>query len=109
MSYDLYESFDHFMAMYYANYDEIPNLADLIDHAKIYKSIEDIEAVKDLSDELLLIKKLVRNSVIENILTEYGYGISLEMFKSYIDSILKVLSERLKQEIRDSRGCLEVQ
>jgi hypothetical protein len=93
MSYDLYETFDHFMAMYNCNHDEIPNLEAMIGHVKIYKSIEENEAVKDLSDELILIKKLERNSEIESILNEYGYGISLEIFKSYIDSMVKVLSE----------------
>lgn len=93
MSYDLYETFDHFMAMYYSNHDEIPNLKALIDHSKIYKLMEDDEAVKDLSNELLLIKNLEHNFEIENILSVNGYGISLEIFKSYIDSMVKVLSE----------------
>jgi hypothetical protein len=87
-----FETLDHFMAMYYSNHDEIPSLEVLIDHTLIYIKMEDTEAVKDLIDELVLMRNLVQNSGIDRILAEYGFRISMENFKLFIDPMIESLN-----------------
>ncbi|MCP1307680.1 hypothetical protein [Paenibacillus tyrfis] len=58
-----FTTFEHFMAMYYMNYNEAPTLANLITHIQLYKTMKG----DTLTDEVIeQIKKLKEPNSLQN-------------------------------------------
>lgn len=86
-------TFEHFMAMYYCNNNEKPTQATLEKYSSFYRSMEDQEVVDELLRDLALIKSEIYNNELTDILNHYGFGISINEFRSLIDPLIRELNE----------------
>jgi len=86
-------TFEHFMAMYYCNNNEKPTQNTLKKYSSLYRAIEDQEVVDELLRDLVLIKTEIYDNELDDILNRYGFGISINEFRSLIDPLISALNE----------------
>ncbi|MCM3272249.1 hypothetical protein [Paenibacillus elgii] len=84
-------TFEHFMAMYFCNYELPPSLESLQQYADLYKMMEERPIVEQLIAQLESIEQMESNEEINEILKEYGYGIAFEEFKALIAGVVAEL------------------
>ncbi|WP_289139175.1 hypothetical protein [uncultured Brevibacillus sp.] len=86
-------TFEHFMAMYYCNNNEKPTQDTLKKYSSLYRTMEDQEVVNLLLSDLALIKTEFYNNELNDILKRYGFGISINEFRSLLDPLIRALNE----------------
>ncbi|KZE79184.1 hypothetical protein AV654_17045 [Paenibacillus elgii] len=82
-------TFEHFMAMYYSNYELPPSSESLQQYADLYKMMEERPIVEQLIAQLESIEQMESNEEINEILKEYG--IAFEEFKALIAGVVAEL------------------
>ncbi|MFF2529156.1 hypothetical protein ACFVS2_09615 [Brevibacillus sp. NPDC058079] len=86
-------TFEHFMAMYYCNNNEKLTQGILEKYSSFYRLMEDQEVVDELLRDLTLIKTEIFDNELNDILKQYGFGISINEFRLLIDPLIGELNE----------------